>query len=338
MASSKLWRVAALAHQDVLSISSVHAGQLIARASHMGSWSSLTTLYICTTCMELGASHAACGMRREQLRRNVEAAFSSRCGFTNIFSLDLGSFSELSASLTKSVLRALPNLTALCAAGCSLVDISISLAGLPSLCERLQKLSIGGMCDQIARMGDQSSARAREEEAMRSLGRLRRLETLVLSRPYPDRSHIPSGLRSLRRLHIEDNLEMGPADGVVSDEFLASAFAVLPLLETFSCECMEISGTSLRSTSLTALSLHSCSGLTADGLHAMVGALPALRKLAFTSIFDEANDPYYEVHDLIDFIASCHELAEVSWGGHRGQFISQGRALRLKLVVRVLRK
>jgi hypothetical protein len=310
MASSNLWRAAALECTTSLSISSGCAPncRLIAVASHAGSWPSLVTLRLHDGC-PIEFDSAAGRKHRGESRRNVEAAFCLNCGFSNVVSFVCNLPSDVMRRSTLArMLRELPHLTAFSSDDAwrdVFVDTIEILAARPSLRERLQKLELGGISP--------TTTFAREEEAMQELGRLSNLDTLVM---YPSVACRLPSMRSLRRLHVSDNVELGTEDNV-SDEFIASVLATLLPLETLSLgPCASITGASLRSPTLTALSLCNCCDLTSDGLRAMVGGLPALRKLAFTcdsptftlDIFEEITT---ELEDLIAVIASCRELTEV---------------------------
>lgn len=287
MASSKRWRSVALSHMQDLTISAVHDGRLVLHASRMGSWSALRTLRLYfPNCIHL------------------VSAFKDKRGFISVTALDLD-WLDMSRKQLASVFGGLPQLTALRAHSC-FVDTCICLAAKPSIRGRLRSLDLQGP--------DEDTSEAREQTGLAALKRLTGLETLVITPNGNDDGRLPiwTPMKKLRRLSLADNLE-GDSD-LLSDKYIAQALASLPALETLCLDTDGVTGVSLRSESLTELSLHTCCSITAEGLAAMTGSLPALQRLAISSpnyyaqMIDEVN---YSTQDITDFIVSCRKLVEL---------------------------
>ena len=327
MASSKLWRTVALSHMEDLSLSvDAHEtstwdntsrtwahGRLIACASRMGKWSSLKTLrlheniYDCT---------------EPQVRAyvtHIRSAFGKDGGFSTISTLDIDAV-RLSGSLAY-IFERLPQLTAFRGSdGMTRTNFfgnACAALAAPSLCGRIQKLQLDGI--------ERFTTPVQVAAAMRSLSKLTALDTLVTCAPIP-----LSGLPGLRLLQLSENSENMFAP-IIDDTYLAGCLEGHASLETLCLDgTWHVTGATMRSASLTALSLHGClarhfenggrgGGLSSAGLIAMAGSLPALRKFAFSSphylrvdphVHDTTTKPFTS-QDVIDFIASCPALTEL---------------------------
>ena len=318
MSSSKLWRDVALAQTRELTFSLVHEGRLMVRASQMGSWSLLHTLRLgeiyepreeSSGKVSIPAFRKVARSDRRPKSDELLATFGPACGFTAIDTLHINDMPRAPATrrVFAAVLKPLSNLTALdFSEGELFVDACVVLS-MPSLRGRFRHLRLAGIRGETRYV--------REKAAMVALGKLPNLESLALqpglgaAMPGCDGNDVP--LRhSLRRMHLGTNLEL---DVDVDDGHVAAVMGGYTRLETLVIDHGRVTGEGIRSNSLTALSLHNCLDLTPEGLEMMVGALPALAKLAITSpsFLTEVIEVEYEPRHLLNFVASCHSLIEL---------------------------
>ena len=226
----------------------------------MGAWSSVRTLRLLND-----------GLVQDDHNDPNDLRLSSRTGGFNFVSelhVDFG----FSGPQLAALLGGLPPLAAFkCQIGIlgTFADVCAALAKGADRQRHLRAVALPGI--------DSATSMAAEAKAMRSLGKLKNLETLVTA---PGRLPLPTTLSSLRRLHLTESLES--EHSTVSDAYLAAVLATYPLqtlaLSDVGPPNWAFTGSSLRSASLTELSLHACVSLTTAGLSAMVGALPALKR------------------------------------------------------------